>query len=92
MIKGNPKGNALYLVCRPCQETGEKDFGIRLGARPLTGFYQTEAPTKQVNSWLWKHRMCGGDLDHFRLGMLHPDNHDQPADSVEKAVIADLNI
>ena len=70
-------GNALFLVCKPCEEADELDFGVRLAERTQIGWYEHRVPGKQLDAWLAKHRKCGGSPDHFVLGHLHAPNGDQ---------------
>lgn len=82
------EGNAIFLVCLPCKEAEEKDFGVRLAERSRIGFYQPSVPQNQLAAWLRKHAKCGRpDTDHFKLGYLLEKNHDQPKrKSVKQAV------
>ena len=69
----------MVLVCKPCQQTNEPDFGLKLGVRTKLGFYEHFAPSKEMDKWFGKHRKCGkrGEPDHFSLGYSHGQNHDQ---------------
>lgn len=72
------EGNILFLVCQPCSESGEKDFGIKLAERSRVGFYEPTTPEAQFTVWLQKHGRCGKkNVDHFKLGYLRPQNEDQ---------------
>lgn len=73
------EGNILFLVCDPCEKSGEKDFGIKLGERSRIGFYQPLTPESHMRGWMMKHSKCGGPTkpDHFRLGYRWGLNHDQ---------------
>ena len=53
-------GNALFLVCQPCEQADEPDFGVRMAERSEVGWYEHSVPTKQFDAWLAKHRKCGG--------------------------------
>lgn len=72
-------GNVLFLVCKPCQEKGEADFGVKLAGRTHRGYYASMVPPKQFNNWLIQHAKCGSrtNPDHFNLGYLHTQNSDQ---------------
>lgn len=76
-MSGN--GNTLFLVCKPCQEKGENDFGVKLAGRSQRSYYVNIVPTKEFNAWLAKHSRCGGrtNPDHFNLGYLQTPNADQ---------------
>ncbi len=73
------KGNILFLVCGPCQQKDEPDFGVKMAGRTQRGFYAAMVPEKQFTNWLQKHSKCGGRThpDHFKLGYLSPQDHDQ---------------
>lgn len=75
------EGNALFLICQPCQETDEPDYGVKLAARTERSWYAHEVPGKQLDQWLEKHRHCAGrgKPDHFVLGHRFNRNHDQDA-------------
>ena len=72
-------GNALYLVCQPCEQANQDDFGVKLAQRSTIGWYEHEVPPKQFDAWLAKHKRCGGrgNPDHFILAHVQPRNHDQ---------------
>lgn len=72
-------GNALFLVCVPCSDSNQKDYGVRLGERSRVGYYESSVPNKQLDNWFMKHAKCGGraNPDHFKLAMLLNPNHDQ---------------
>jgi len=76
------EGNTLYLVCWPCHEAEEADFGVKLASRDRIGFYTHDAPSKTLDAWMSLHRKCGGrnHPDHFRIAHLHNPDHDQPPD------------
>lgn len=76
-MSGN--GNVLFLVCKPCQEKGEADFGVKLAGRTQRSYYASMVPPKQFNNWLNQHAKCGGrtNPDHFHLGYLQTQNSDQ---------------
>lgn len=85
-------GNILFLVCKPCEEANEPDFGVKLAGRSQIGWYEHMVPTKQFDAWLNKHRNCAGrgKPDHFVLAHAQAQNHDQAAleaREVKKAVI-----
>ena len=69
----------LFLVCKPCEQAQQSDFGVKIAGRTHRGYYEHMAPSKQLDAWLMKHRACGGRTspDHFQLGLLSPANHDQ---------------
>lgn len=73
------KGNILFLVCGPCRQKDEADFGVTIAGRTERGYYAAMVPEKQFNNWLSKHAKCGGrtNPDHFKLGYLSLQNHDQ---------------
>lgn len=76
-------GNSIYLVCSPCSNANEKDFGFKLAERGIIGAYQVFGPkiaSAQLGIWLSKHRLCGqkNQPDHFKLAHLHQPNEDQP--------------
>jgi hypothetical protein len=76
-------GNSLYLICTPCENIEEKDFGFKLAERGIIGAYEVFGPaahTAQFTSWLKKHQRCGGkgNPDHFSLGHRFARNEDQP--------------
>jgi hypothetical protein len=72
-------GNYMVLVCKPCQQAGEDDFGLKLAVRTKLGYYEAFAPIKEADKWYAHHRKCGkrGEPDHFALGYSHGQNHDQ---------------
>jgi hypothetical protein len=74
-----PEGNILFLVCRPCEQAEEKDFGVKLCGRTRIGYYEHLVPERQFDAWLMKHRKCGGrdKPDHFVLAHSYIPNHDQ---------------
>jgi len=86
------KGNILFLVCKPCEEAKEADFGVKLAGRTQIGWYAHLVPGKQLDAWLSKHRNCAGrgKPDHFVLAHSFTPNYDQ-ADlevrEIKKAVI-----
>ena len=89
-----PDGNLLFLVCQPCEQENEADFGIKLAERSKIGWYEHKAPTKAFDAWLSKHRKCGGRAgpDHFILAHLHAKNHDQmPLSPVADAISRSLD-
>ena len=73
------QGNILFLICRPCEQAKQPDFGVKLAGRTQRGYYSHLVPSKQLDNWLMQHRQCGGRTgpDHFQLGYLAPHNHDQ---------------
>ena len=73
------QGNILFIVCQPCQEANEADFGIKVAGRTNIGWYAQEAPTKVLNAWFGKHRNCAGrgHPDHFVLAHMSERDHDQ---------------
>jgi hypothetical protein len=79
VVNGSEKGNILFLVCKPCEQANEKDFGVKLAGRTQISWYEHLVPTKQLDAWFQKHRKCGGrtDPDHFVLAHSYPRNHDQ---------------
>ena len=88
-MSGN--GNVLFLVCKPCQEKGEADFGVKLAGRTQRGYYAGLVPPKQFNNWLRQHAKCGGrtNPDHFNLGYLQAQNGDQSElEAAVKLVVA----
>jgi hypothetical protein len=89
-----PSGNTLFLVCGPCCDANEADFGIKLATRNQMDWYQHEVPTKQFDAWLANHRKCGprGMPDHFKLAHLYAQNHDQmPAPKLLNAAMQELD-
>ena len=86
-------GNALVLVCQPCEQADEPDFGVRMAERSEVGWYEHSVPTKQFDAWLAKHRKCGGrnNPDHFILAHLHGRNADQMPDVNPIAEIVSVN-
>lgn len=71
-------GNIIFLVCKPCCDANEKDYGVKIAERSRIGFFQSRTPEDVLSKWLMKHYRCGGrDVDHFKLGYLHEHNHDQ---------------
>lgn len=90
------QGNILFLVCKPCEEAKEADFGVKLAGRTQIGWYEHLVPTKQFDAWLNKHRRCGGrgKPDHFVLAHSFTPNHDQAeleVREVKQAVIRAVN-
>ena len=85
-------GNNIWIVCKPCSDANEKDFGVCLAQRPSNGFYEHLSSTPNLDKWLWNHRNCGGkiDPDHFKLGYGKQQNHDmlvpKPDEPVKAAV------
>jgi hypothetical protein len=79
-------GNVLFLVCKPCQQSGAKDFGVKLAGRAQRSWYTHMVPPKQFDAWLHSHAKCGGRTkpDHFQLGYLQDQNADQS--EIEAAV------
>lgn len=79
MTELKPQGNILFLICSPCEQASEQDFGIKLAGRTQRGYYEHMIPTKQFDTWLMQHRACGGRTgpDHFKLAMRFQPNHDQ---------------
>ena len=75
-------GNILFLVCGPCEQANEKDFGVKLCERGVITWYEPLVPPKQFKDWLAKHSKCAGRYkpDHFRLALLREPNYDQPAE------------
>jgi hypothetical protein len=76
-------GNFLLLVCAPCGEAKEYDFGFKLAKRGLIGAYDVFGPalaTKNLQAWLRKHAGCAGKghPDHFVLAHIYQRDHDQP--------------
>ena len=71
-------GNSLYLVCQPCEQANEADYGVKMCERTHVSWYEHSVPTKQFDAWLAKHRKCGGrdNPDHFVLAHLRPRNAD----------------
>jgi hypothetical protein len=72
-------GNVLFLICSPCEQANEPDFGIKLAARTQRGYYEHQIPAKQMDAWLMQHRACAGRTspDHFKLAMRFQPDHDQ---------------
>lgn len=72
-------GNFIFLICKPCEQAGENDFGVKLAVRSQIGWYEHLVPPKQFDNWLTQHSKCGGrtNPDHFGLAYLKPHNHDQ---------------
>jgi hypothetical protein len=79
MSDPKPQGNVLFLICSPCEQANEKDFGIKLAARSHRGYYEHQIPSKQMDGWLMLHRACAGRTgpDHFKLALRFEANHDQ---------------
>jgi hypothetical protein len=77
-----PSGNALFLVCVPCEKANEADYGVRLAERTKIGWYEPSAPSREFSAWLSKHRRCAGSNhpDHFMLAHLKDRDHDQMPD------------
>jgi hypothetical protein len=75
-------GNSLFLVCVPCEQADEPDYGVLMAERSHIGWYEHRVPTKQFDAWLAKHRKCGGrnNPDHFALAHLRGRNADQLPD------------
>lgn len=73
------EGNVLFLVCQPCEQARNADFGVKLAERSRVGFYDPLVPPKDFAKWLMKHSKCGGrtNPDHFQLGHLYERNADQ---------------
>lgn len=69
----------MYVVCIPCYDAQEKDHGAMIGGRTRIGYYESQIPNKQLDSWFMKHSKCGGraNPDHFTIAYLEPKNHDQ---------------
>lgn len=80
------QGNILFLICVPCEQTNEPDLGVKLCGRTHRGYYEHLVPTNQFDTWLMKHRACGGrtNPDHFKLALRFQPDHDQK--SLETAV------
>lgn len=72
-------GNVIFLVCKPCQQAGEEDFGVKICGRTQRSYYAAMVPNKQLDNWLRQHSKCGGrtNPDHFHLGYLQAQNADQ---------------
>ena len=81
------KGNFLFLVCTPCEQAGETEFGFKIAGRTQETCYEHVAPVTAFDTWLRKHRNCGGRThpDHFQLGLMMVADHDQEK-PVETAV------
>lgn len=79
MSEPKPQGNVLFLICAPCEQSNQPDFGIKLAARSHRGYYEHQIPSKQMDAWLMQHRACAGrtEPDHFKLAMRFTPNHDQ---------------
>lgn len=75
------QGNLLFIVCKPCEEANEDDFGFKLAVRSRIGWFEQMGPTKELNKWFGKHAKCGGrcNPDHFVLAHAFDRNHDQSA-------------
>ncbi len=82
----DPKGNLIFVVCKPCEEKNEPDFGAKLAVRSQRGWYEQMIPTRQLNAWFEQHRNCGGrgHPDHFVMALGFEKDHDQKA--LEQAV------
>jgi len=82
------EGNILFLVCQPCEQAKEKDFGVKLAGRTRIGYYDPMVPPKQLAAWFMKHAKCGGrtNPDHYVLAHSFPRDHDQTS---LKAVVHD---
>ena len=82
-------GQIMFLICNSCEQSGEKDFGIKLYGRSRIGWFTALAPQNQVEQWLMKHAKCGGrgKPDHFSLGLSFPRDHDQPKPNPIKSAI-----
>lgn len=85
------EGNVLFLICMPCSQAGQADFGVKMAIRSRVGFYEHYVPDKQFDQWLMKHAKCGGraNPDHFQIGLQFDRNHDQQKvkDAVKLAVV-----
>ena len=82
-VNVNSAGNILFLVCRPCEQAKEHDFGFKLATRGILGAYDVFGPgiaTKNLQAWLRKHSACSGKgkPDHFALAHAFQPNADQP--------------
>lgn len=73
------QGNFLILICKPCQQANEKDYGAKLAVRSRIGWYEQMIPQTQLDKWLAKHAKCAGrgHPDHFVLGLRFEADHDQ---------------
>jgi hypothetical protein len=73
------EGNILFLVCQPCEKTGEDDYGVKIAGRTRIGFYDPMCPPKELSKWFMKHAKCAGrtNPDHFVLAHLQERDHDQ---------------
>lgn len=82
------EGNILFLVCTPCEQGGEKDFGVKLAVRSHIGYYEPLVPSKDLAKWFMKHAKCAGrtNPDHYQLAHLFERDHDQ--DSLKAVVHA----
>ena len=89
--EGMSEGNVLFLVCTPCSEANQPDFGVKIAIRSRVGFYEHCVPDKQFDTWLMKHAKCGGRAqpDHYQLAHQFDRNHDQQKvkDAVKLAVV-----
>ena len=72
-------GNIMFVVCLPCQQAHEKDFGLKLAGRTRRSWYGLLAPVKTIEGWFQKHSKCGGRTgpDHFALAHSYERNYDQ---------------
>lgn len=82
------EGNILFLVCQPCEQAGEADFGVKLAGRTRIGYYDPMVPPKPLATWFMKHAKCGGrtNPDHYVLAHMFDRNADQQS---LKAVVHD---
>jgi hypothetical protein len=73
------EGNILFMICQPCEQANQPDFGVKLAERSRIGFYEPLVPPKEFAKWLMKHARCGGrtNPDHFQLAHLFERNSDQ---------------
>jgi hypothetical protein len=76
-----PKGNVLFVVCTPCEQKHEEDYGVKIAIRSRVGFYEPHTPANEQAKWFAKHAKCGGraNPDHFQLAHLFARNADQEA-------------
>jgi hypothetical protein len=82
------EGNILFLVCKPCEEANQPDFGVKLAARTRIGYYDPMVPPKELAKWFMKHAKCAGRTspDHYQLAHMFERDHDQQS---LKAVVHD---
>jgi hypothetical protein len=85
-------GNFIFIVCLPCREAKEFDYGFRLAERGLIGYYHVFGPalaTKNLEAWVQKHSGCAGKgyPDHFGFAYLNCANSDQPKPKELKAAV-----